>query len=112
MGQHFQDDCKNTQPFKYFPLVRSLDDDETSVSLGQVAKLAPDAERQVFEGHRSGQLAFQAEQFFDVYLLDRLSLGVVWRFEYSTMRQITSGSLPSSGMLAIDNSLGSGWPPW
>ncbi|GFV81173.1 hypothetical protein TNCV_484471 [Trichonephila clavipes] len=51
---------------KLCPLVRSLDDDEASVSLGQVTKLAPDAERQVFEGYRSGQVVFQAEPFFDV----------------------------------------------
>ncbi|GFW07728.1 hypothetical protein TNCV_3918611 [Trichonephila clavipes] len=66
MGQHFQVDCKKSQIFKNFPLVRSLDDDETSVSLGQVTKLAPDAERQVFEGHRSGQVASQVEPFIDV----------------------------------------------
>ncbi|GFX10866.1 hypothetical protein TNCV_3196271 [Trichonephila clavipes] len=66
MGQHFQVNCKKSQLFKYFPLVRSLDDDETSVSLGQVTKHAPDAERQVFEGHRSEQVAFQAEPFIDV----------------------------------------------
>ncbi|GFV95832.1 hypothetical protein TNCV_1728821 [Trichonephila clavipes] len=30
----------------------------------------------------------------------------------ATVRQIPSGSLPSSGMLAIDNSIGTGWPPW
>ncbi|GFT96585.1 hypothetical protein TNCV_5022331 [Trichonephila clavipes] len=54
MGQHFLVDCKKTGLFKNSPLVRSLDDDETSVCLCQVTKLAPDAERQVFEGHRSG----------------------------------------------------------
>ncbi|GFT51723.1 uncharacterized protein TNCV_3169891 [Trichonephila clavipes] len=36
MGQHFQVDCKKSQLFKNFPLVRSLDDDEISVSSGQV----------------------------------------------------------------------------
>ncbi|GFS48674.1 hypothetical protein TNCV_2707301 [Trichonephila clavipes] len=58
MGQYFQVDCKKSQLFKNFPLV--LDDDETS--LGQVTKLAPDAE----VGHRSGKLAFQVEPFIDV----------------------------------------------
>ncbi|GFW97550.1 hypothetical protein TNCV_880471 [Trichonephila clavipes] len=66
MGQHFQVNCKKFQLFKNFPLVRSLDDDETSISLGQVTNLAPDAERQVFEGHRSGQVAFRVETFIDV----------------------------------------------
>ncbi|GFU77785.1 hypothetical protein TNCV_1137931 [Trichonephila clavipes] len=66
MGQHFQVDCKKSQFFKTFPLVRSLDDDETSVSFGQVTKLAPGAERQVLEGHRSGQVAFQVDPFIDV----------------------------------------------
>ncbi|GFU51550.1 hypothetical protein TNCV_81861 [Trichonephila clavipes] len=101
--QHFRVECKKSKLFKTFTLVRSLDDDETSVSLGQVTKLASDAERQVFEGQRSGLVAFQAEPFMNVPVAP-LSLGVV--------RQITSGSLPSSGMLAIDNSLGTGWPPW
>ncbi|GFX94484.1 hypothetical protein TNCV_4295241 [Trichonephila clavipes] len=64
MGQHFQVECKKSQLFKNFSLVRSLDDSETSVSLCQVTKLAPDAERQV--GHRSGQVAFQVEPFIDV----------------------------------------------
>ncbi|GFT49771.1 hypothetical protein TNCV_4969841 [Trichonephila clavipes] len=93
MGQYFQVDCKKSQLFKNFPLV--LDDDETS--LGQVTKLAPDAEEPeswLFRWSRSL-----------MYLLARL--GVVRRFEWSTVRQITSGS--SSGMLAIR------WlarPPW
>ncbi|GFV05623.1 hypothetical protein TNCV_228341 [Trichonephila clavipes] len=51
---------KSSSLFKNFPLVRSLDDDETS--LGQVTKLAPDAEVE----HRSGQVAFQVEPFIDV----------------------------------------------
>ncbi|GFT74805.1 hypothetical protein TNCV_2516961 [Trichonephila clavipes] len=42
-----------------------LDDDEASVSLGQVTKLAPDAKRQVFDRYRSGQMALQAEPFID-----------------------------------------------
>ncbi|GFW88558.1 hypothetical protein TNCV_828271 [Trichonephila clavipes] len=66
MGQYFQIDGKKSQLFKHFPLVRALDDDEASVSLGQVTKLAPDAERKVFEGYRSGQVALQAEPFIDV----------------------------------------------
>ncbi|GFT80108.1 hypothetical protein TNCV_4763991 [Trichonephila clavipes] len=41
-GQYFQVDGKNPQLFKHFSLVRSLDDDEASVSLGQVTNLAPD----------------------------------------------------------------------
>ncbi|GFU68608.1 hypothetical protein TNCV_3645941 [Trichonephila clavipes] len=66
MGQHFQVDGKKSKLFKNFPLVRALDEDEASVSLGQVTKLAPEAERQVFEGNRSGQVALQAEPFIDV----------------------------------------------
>ncbi|GFW27953.1 hypothetical protein TNCV_768331 [Trichonephila clavipes] len=59
-------DGKKSKLFKNFPLVRALDDDEASVSLGQVTKLAPDAERQVFERYRSGQVALQAESFINV----------------------------------------------
>ncbi|GFX32964.1 hypothetical protein TNCV_2136191 [Trichonephila clavipes] len=66
MGQYFQVDGKKSKLFKHFPLVRALDDNEASVSLGQVTKLAPDAERQVFERYRSGQVALQAEPFIDV----------------------------------------------
>ncbi|GFX33723.1 hypothetical protein TNCV_3961321 [Trichonephila clavipes] len=66
MGQYFQIDGEKSKLFKNFPLVRALDDDETSVSLGQVTKHAPDAERQVFEGYRSGQVALLAELFIDV----------------------------------------------
>ncbi|GFW10115.1 hypothetical protein TNCV_2568991 [Trichonephila clavipes] len=66
MGQYFQVDGKKSKLFKNFPLVPVLDDDEASVSLGQVTKLAPDAERQVFEKYRSGQVALQAEPFIDV----------------------------------------------
>ncbi|GFV79118.1 hypothetical protein TNCV_2613041 [Trichonephila clavipes] len=66
MGQYFQVDGKKSKLFKNFPLVRALDDDQASVSLGQVTKLAPDAERQVFERYRSGQVALQAEPFIDV----------------------------------------------
>ncbi|GFV56796.1 hypothetical protein TNCV_4185901 [Trichonephila clavipes] len=65
-GAAFQVDGKKSKLFKNFPLLRSFDDDEASVSLGQVTKLAPDAERQLFEGYRSGQVAFQAEPFIDV----------------------------------------------
>ncbi|GFT83687.1 hypothetical protein TNCV_2826131 [Trichonephila clavipes] len=107
MGQYFQVDGKKSKRFKTFSLVRALDDDEASVSLGQVTKLALDAERQEFEGYSSGQVALQAEPFIDD-LLARLSLAVIRRFEWSTVRQITSGSLPSSGMLAIDSSIGTG----
>ncbi|GFT98858.1 hypothetical protein TNCV_3792671 [Trichonephila clavipes] len=66
MGQHFQVYGKKSQFFKIFPLVQSLDDDEASISLDHVTKLAPDAEMQVFQEHRSGQVAFQAEPFIDV----------------------------------------------
>ncbi|GFY09786.1 hypothetical protein TNCV_3697481 [Trichonephila clavipes] len=66
IGQHFQVDCKKSKLFKNFPLVRSLDDDEASVSTGKVTKLAPDVEKQVLEGYRSGQVVFQAEPFIDV----------------------------------------------
>ncbi|GFV98820.1 hypothetical protein TNCV_2913371 [Trichonephila clavipes] len=45
MGQYFQVDGKKSKLFKNFPLFRALDDDDASVSLGQVTKLAPDAER-------------------------------------------------------------------
>ncbi|GFW62897.1 hypothetical protein TNCV_4452461 [Trichonephila clavipes] len=61
MVQHFQVDGKKSQLFKHFPLVRALHDDEASVSLGQVTKLAPDAYR-----YRSGQVAFEAEPFINV----------------------------------------------
>ncbi|GFU94423.1 hypothetical protein TNCV_2644111 [Trichonephila clavipes] len=57
MGQYFQVDCKKSQLFKKFPLIRDLDDNEASVSLGQLTKLAPDAEIQVFQRHGSGQVA-------------------------------------------------------
>ncbi|GFV11381.1 hypothetical protein TNCV_3785011 [Trichonephila clavipes] len=66
MGQYFQVDGKKSTLFKNNSLVRALDDDEASVYLGQVTKLAPDAEGQVFEGYRSGQVALQAEPFIDV----------------------------------------------
>ncbi|GFV61548.1 hypothetical protein TNCV_92521 [Trichonephila clavipes] len=66
MRQHFQVDGKKSHLFKNFPLVRALDDEEASVSLGQVTKFAPDAESQVFQRHGSGQEAFQAEPFIDV----------------------------------------------
>ncbi|GFS82875.1 hypothetical protein TNCV_289061 [Trichonephila clavipes] len=66
MGIYFQVDGKKSQLFKIFPLVQALDDVKASISLGQVIKLAPDAERQVFEGYRSGQVALQAEPFIDV----------------------------------------------
>ncbi|GFY19348.1 hypothetical protein TNCV_4127351 [Trichonephila clavipes] len=66
MGQHFQVDGKKSQLLKNFPLVRALDDDDASLSLGQVTKLAPDAESQVFQRHGSGQVAFQAEPFINV----------------------------------------------
>ncbi|GFS95440.1 hypothetical protein TNCV_410001 [Trichonephila clavipes] len=66
MGQYFQVDGKKSKLFKNFPLIRALDDDEASVSLGQVTKLTPDIEIQVFERYRSGQVALQAEPFIDV----------------------------------------------
>ncbi|GFY19360.1 hypothetical protein TNCV_4127471 [Trichonephila clavipes] len=66
MGQHFQVHGKKSQLLKNFPLFRALDDDEASVSLGQVTKLAPDAKSQVFQRHGSGQVAFQAEPFINV----------------------------------------------
>ncbi|GFS54593.1 hypothetical protein TNCV_2749051 [Trichonephila clavipes] len=44
----------------------ALDDDEASVSLGQVTKFAPDAESQVFQRHGSEQAAFQTEPFIDL----------------------------------------------
>ncbi|GFU49266.1 hypothetical protein TNCV_2610251 [Trichonephila clavipes] len=53
-------DCKKSKHFKTFSLIRALDDNEASVSLGQVTKLAPDAQIQVFQRHGSGQVAFQA----------------------------------------------------
>ncbi|GFU33725.1 hypothetical protein TNCV_2047971 [Trichonephila clavipes] len=68
MGQYIQVDGKKSKLFKNFPLVPVLHDDEVSISLGQVTKFAPDAERQVFEGYRSGQVALQAEPFIDVPL--------------------------------------------
>ncbi|GFT15464.1 hypothetical protein TNCV_3264781 [Trichonephila clavipes] len=66
MGQHFQVDGKKSKLFKNISLVLTFDDDEASVSLVQMKKRAPGAERQVFEGYRSGQVVFQAEAFIDV----------------------------------------------
>ncbi|GFX71813.1 hypothetical protein TNCV_2010501 [Trichonephila clavipes] len=57
MGQYLQVDRKKSQLFKTFPLIRALDDDEASVSLSQVTKLAPEAEIQVLERYRSRQVA-------------------------------------------------------
>ncbi|GFT46454.1 hypothetical protein TNCV_1962471 [Trichonephila clavipes] len=52
---------------KKFPLVRSFDEDDASVSLGQVTKFDLDAKGQVFHWHGSMQVAFQAEaSFIDV----------------------------------------------
>ncbi|GFW87867.1 hypothetical protein TNCV_1359711 [Trichonephila clavipes] len=93
-GQHFQVDCKKSHIFKKFLLVRSLEDDETS--LGQVTKLALTQKDRW--GTDPGRLLFRWSRSL-MYLLARL--GVMRRFEWSTVRQITSGSLPSSGMLAI-----------
>ncbi|GFY11522.1 hypothetical protein TNCV_3183601 [Trichonephila clavipes] len=66
MGQYFQIDCKKSQLFKNFPLIRALDDNEASVSLGQLTKLSPDTEIQVFQRRGPGQVAFQAEPFINV----------------------------------------------
>ncbi|GFX10468.1 hypothetical protein TNCV_2582911 [Trichonephila clavipes] len=66
MGQYFQVDGKKSKLFKNLSVVRTLDDNEASVSLGQVTKLAPDTEFQVFQRHGSGQVAFQAEPFINV----------------------------------------------
>ncbi|GFU00049.1 hypothetical protein TNCV_2345931 [Trichonephila clavipes] len=112
MGQYFQVDGKKSKLFKNFPLVRALNDDEASVSLGQVTKLAPHAERQVFERYRSGQVALQAEPFIDVPVGPAVFGSHKEIRVVPTVIQITSGSLPSSGMLAMDNSIGTGWPPW
>ncbi|GFW87876.1 hypothetical protein TNCV_1359801 [Trichonephila clavipes] len=90
MGQHFQINCKKSQIFKNFLLVRSLDDDK--ISMGQVTKLA------LTQKNRWGTDPVRWSRSL-MYLMARL--GVVRRFEWSTVRQITSGSLPSSGMLAI-----------
>ncbi|GFT38774.1 uncharacterized protein TNCV_1499461 [Trichonephila clavipes] len=103
MGQHFQVDCKKSQLFKNLTLVRYLDDDEASVSLGQVTKLAPPQKDRYSRNRYPGRWFFRLSRSL-MYLLARLYLGVVRRFEWSTVRQITSGSLPSSGMLAIVNS--------
>ncbi|GFU21046.1 hypothetical protein TNCV_4895241 [Trichonephila clavipes] len=66
MWQRFQIYSKKKQLLKNFTMVRSLDDDEASVSLGQVTKTAPDGKGQVFLSHGSGEVAFQAEEFIDV----------------------------------------------
>ncbi|GFU96994.1 hypothetical protein TNCV_3788201 [Trichonephila clavipes] len=55
MGQYFQIDRKKSQLFKNFPLIRALDDNEASVSLGQVTKLAPDAEIRYSRGTDPGR---------------------------------------------------------
>ncbi|GFS99091.1 hypothetical protein TNCV_822241 [Trichonephila clavipes] len=52
MWQRFQVYSKKSQLFENFPMVRSLDDDEASVSLGQVTKTAPDAKGQVYRYSR------------------------------------------------------------
>ncbi|GFX49366.1 hypothetical protein TNCV_3664791 [Trichonephila clavipes] len=62
----------------------ALDDNEASVSLGQLTKLAPDAEIQVFERYRSRQVAFQADQFVSVTIspsvfVCREEVGVIHR---------------------------------
>ncbi|GFU24221.1 hypothetical protein TNCV_3042671 [Trichonephila clavipes] len=84
MRQYFQVDCKKSQLFKNFPLIRALDNNQASVSLGQVTKLAPDAEIQVFERHGSGQVAFQVEPFVNVTIspsvfVCREEVGVIHR---------------------------------
>ncbi|GFV33262.1 hypothetical protein TNCV_1497841 [Trichonephila clavipes] len=107
MGQYFQVDGKKSKLLKNFSLVRALDDDETSVSFGQVTKLAPDAESRYSRGTDPGRWLFKLSRSL-MYLLARLSLAVVRRFEWSTVRQMISGSLPSSGMLAVDRSIGTG----
>ncbi|GFX07973.1 hypothetical protein TNCV_1236541 [Trichonephila clavipes] len=66
MGEHFQVDGKKSKLFKKLSVIRALDDNEAAVSLGQVTKLASDAEIQVFQRHGSGQVAFQAEPFINV----------------------------------------------
>ncbi|GFX49249.1 uncharacterized protein TNCV_294141 [Trichonephila clavipes] len=112
MGQYFQVDRKKSQLFKNFPLVRALDDNEASVSLGQVTKLAPDAEIQVFERYRSRQVAFQAEPFINVTVGpavfgSREEVGMIHR----DANYFWICAIPS-GMLAMDSSIGTGWPPW
>ncbi|GFV78711.1 hypothetical protein TNCV_3168121 [Trichonephila clavipes] len=62
----------------------ALDNNQASVSLGQVTKLAPDAEIQVFERHGSGQVAFQVEPFVNVTIspsvfVCREEVGVIHR---------------------------------
>ncbi|GFV11386.1 hypothetical protein TNCV_4026401 [Trichonephila clavipes] len=74
MGQYFQVDGKKSTLFKNNSLVRALDDDEASVYLGQVTKLAPDAEGQVFEGIDPGRWLFKLSRSL-MYLLARLSFG-------------------------------------
>ncbi|GFT68162.1 hypothetical protein TNCV_372981 [Trichonephila clavipes] len=108
MGQYFKVDRKKSQLFKSFPLIRALDDDEASVSLGQVTKLAPDVKIQVFQRHGSGQVALQAEPFVNVTVGpsvfgSREEVGMIHRDI-----QTTFGSVPSSRMLAMDNSIGTG----
>ncbi|GFV33273.1 hypothetical protein TNCV_1497951 [Trichonephila clavipes] len=72
---------------------------------GQVTKLAPDAEIRYSRGTDPGRWLFKLSRSL-MYLLTRLSLAVVRRFEWSTVRQMISGSLPSSRMLAVDSSIG------
>ncbi|GFW36786.1 hypothetical protein TNCV_4348271 [Trichonephila clavipes] len=108
MGQYFQVDRKKSQLFKNFPLIRALDYNEASVSLSQVTKLSPYAEIHVFERYRSRQVALQAEPFVNVTVGpavfgSREEVGMIHRDI-----QITLGSVPSSGMLAMDNSIGTG----
>ncbi|GFW87541.1 hypothetical protein TNCV_4485071 [Trichonephila clavipes] len=106
MGQYFQVEGKKSKLFKNFPLVRALDDDEASVSLGQVTKLAPDAERQVFEGYRSGQVALQAEMFIDV------PVGPAAFGSRKEIRVVHRDTNYFRVFAILRNSIGTGWPPW
>ncbi|GFX43187.1 hypothetical protein TNCV_2712311 [Trichonephila clavipes] len=63
MGQRFQIYRRDPQIRKYFFLVASLYHDEASFTLGQVAKLAPETESQVFQGHGSGKRGLQMYNF-------------------------------------------------
>ncbi|GFX71828.1 hypothetical protein TNCV_2010651 [Trichonephila clavipes] len=112
MGQYFQVDGKKSKFFKNFPLVRALDDNEASVSLSQVTKLAPDAEIQVFQRHGSGQVAFQAEPFINVTVgpsvfVCREEVGVIHR---DTNHFWICAILRYAGNGQFD--IGTGWPPW
>ncbi|GFS85397.1 hypothetical protein TNCV_2803131 [Trichonephila clavipes] len=86
MGQYFQVDRKKSQLFKNFPLIRALDDNEATVSLGQLTKLSPDAEIQVFESREEvGMIHRDANYFWICAILRYAGNGQFDRNRLTTM---------------------------